>query len=140
MIFSPLQLAHYFALELQLKVNSSFDRQKESTWADNLHLATKCTRVEGKQRWMVTLTVECIANQGANDPYAFHVSVVGAFDLFCDPSQFPEAKLEVNAKSVLFSVVREIVRDLTSRGPYGAIMLPTLSFAASTPPASEAQK
>jgi preprotein translocase subunit SecB len=54
---------------------------------------------------------------------------------------YPEEKIErlvkVNGPSMLYGALREIVKALTSRGPYGAIVLPSPSFYLPQPAAKE---
>ncbi len=85
---------------------------------------------DNTRHWQVTLRVKHQpARKGANTPYYFTVEMVGTFTV---GNEYPPEKIEwlvkTNATSVLFSAAREIVRAITGQGPYGAMILPTVSF------------
>ena len=81
------------------------------------------------RRWQVTLKVTYRPGPDVNTPYHFAIEIVG---LFLVSNQVAEEKvkwwIETNATAVLYSALREIVRALTSRGPYPALLLPTGTF------------
>lgn len=62
-------------------------------------------------------------------PYTAEFEVVGFFAVV---ETFPEKRrtgmVQANAPAVLFGAVREMLTNLTSRGPYPAINLNTVTF------------
>jgi len=61
--------------------------------------------------------------------YTFEIEVVGLFDV---DSEYPADKAEnlvrVNGPAVLFGAIREMVANLTARGPFPTVELPTVTF------------
>ena len=55
------------------------------------------------------------------------VGFFGCRDGFPSPED-EEQFVRVNGSSMLYGAAREIVRSLTSRGPWGELMLPGISF------------
>lgn len=59
--------------------------------------------------------------------YELHIVAVGLFRVAPDWPD-PERMLRVNGCSILYSSAREFLITITSRMPYGAVTLPTISF------------
>jgi hypothetical protein len=62
-------------------------------------------------------------------PYTFSIEVVGTVlvDETVKDANI-ERFIQINGMSLVFSVTREIVRAMTSRGPWGGVLLPTVTF------------
>ena len=64
-----------------------------------------------------------------NAPYSFRAEAVGFFSVV---ESYPEDRAEwlvkTNASSVLYSVVREALRNAMATGPWKPIILPAVSF------------
>ncbi len=61
--------------------------------------------------------------------YKIEVSVVGAFTIDAEwPAEKRRLLLETNAPSLLFGAAREMIANLTARGPWPMVTLPTISF------------
>ena len=84
---------------------------------------------EKKRTWQVILKLAHQPPAEANVPYRFTAEIVGFFIL---TDGFPEDRIErlvkTNGSSMLYGVLREIIRATTARGPYSAIILPSTSF------------
>jgi preprotein translocase subunit SecB len=83
-------------------------------------------------RWRYEIQIESHKSTKKNFPYSFSITMVGLFRL-------PKAKditeektvnllLYANAPAVLYSAAREVLATVTGRGPYPAIMLPSVTF------------
>jgi preprotein translocase subunit SecB len=81
--------------------------------------------------WRVTLDIRHKEVAGEAPRYRFRLRVVGFFAWAGYDTPAPElARLvAVNGASILYSSAREYLLLLTSRGPWGQLSLPTMSFA-----------
>ncbi len=88
--------------------------------------------------FQIQLSIETIDDLGPDLPYEIRLHVIGYFQL--DP-EFEHKDLEhlvqVNGASVLYSAARDFVLTLTSRGPWGPLMLPTINFRIGPRPKAE---
>jgi preprotein translocase subunit SecB len=144
---SPLTLHDYFVTDLSFTVNREFDPTKPATLCvDDLIIKREAKlRDSNPLQWRMTLRIQHQALPGHNTPYAFTLELVGFIDL---APEFPleeekrQRTLEVNGASMLYGAAREIMRSVTSRGPYLQIILPSVSFypKKETPPAPEPEK
>ena len=133
---SPLQLLRYLAPEISCSANLAFDPSKE---CDNALEQLSVNAIVGQQQapenapghsWSVEMKVSQKLKDGQNFPYKFDLSLIGLFlckDGFPAPAD-EEQFVRVNGSSMLYGAARELVRSLTSRGPWGELFLPTLSF------------
>jgi preprotein translocase subunit SecB len=144
---SPLQLKTYFVTSLTFIANKDFDSAKPINlqFEDLQATSSFLPQGDGARHWQVTLRLKHQpARLDANTPYYFTVEMVGFFGIANEyPSEKTEWLVKTNATSVLFSTAREIVRALTAHGPYGPMILPTVSFYDSKPqdaPADSVQK
>ncbi len=67
--------------------------------------------------------------EGVESIYSGEIHVIGYFKVH---EKYPEAKtkklIEVTAASILYGACREMLANLTARGPHGMVSLPSLSF------------
>lgn len=65
----------------------------------------------------------------SNLPYSWSVEILGTFNVLVEGSDEDLARLvTVNGNSMLYGILREVIRSLTAQGPYKAEMLPSVSF------------
>lgn len=137
MIGSPLQLTRYFVTECHVTASKQF-KPKDRMILDGqlLEVEPVCKILANSRHWEVAVRVKFQPGPEANTPYFFTLEVVGFFQVL---PNFPEEKLkplvQTNGPSVLYGIAREVVRDVTGRGPYPQVFLPSVSF---TPPKSQA--
>jgi len=128
---SQLELHDYFVTSLSLTANRSYDREKGVKPSVNDLQVEPILGPDQKdnRHWQLTLKVNYRPGPDVNTPYHFSVEIVGLFQV---SPQVTEEKIkwwiETNATAVLYSALREIVRAVTSRGPYPALLLPTGTF------------
>lgn len=83
-------------------------------------------------RYLVELDVRLLPDRKPNlvCAYAGDVSIEGIFyaNSEVDGSRLSDFLILNNAASMLFGAVREMVLNLTSRGPWPSVMLTTVSF------------
>jgi len=131
MKLSPLQLKHYFVADLRFTAVTQFDPAKEVELKEELLVVEPICKREREEslQWQVTLNLKLDAPVGSNIPYKFAIFVVGIFEVHPNfPRDKSERMVHTNAPSVLFGILREVVRDLTMRGPYSGLILPSVSF------------
>lgn len=80
-------------------------------------------------KFRVTLKVYSDA-AGNDDPYMFNIQLVGYVSVDEGVNPFPgmDIFVERNAVMLLYSAAREILASVSGRGPFPAIILPTLTF------------
>jgi len=128
---APISLTTYFVRELQFKLNESF--QPSTPYIpviEDLDLTPSATaKAEDRRIWDVGLRLELNPALGRNAPYRLLIEVAGIVQVDSSVAeQNIERFVQINGTSVLFGAAREIVRAVTSRGPHGQIMLPTVTF------------
>lgn len=127
MIPSPLQLEHYFFTQMHLDAHPGADPDAEMHFDSSV----QCGRHEDDpRRWMITLTVVIGGEEEDADPaYTGQFEIIGMFRV---DDQFPEDKVanlaHANGAAVLYGSVRELVANLTARGPFPQVLLPTTTF------------
>jgi len=128
MQLSPLLLERcYFQ---QIHIDATPEGTPHSTVGQFKTETTIATAKDQPGKWQVTLTVSLEA-QTKSEPstYSGELQVVG---IFCIDQGYPEANREAlisaNAPAVLFSMARELIANLTARGPYPMVCLPTVTF------------
>lgn len=146
MKISPLLLERYFASDLHFTANRQFNTEKpvEITDAQYSVQANALRNKEEAKQWQITLQIKYQPAALANAPYSFSLEIIGFFKV---AGGFPEEKTEqlvqTNGATILYGIAREIVRDVTARGPHPAMMLPSVSFfepaKKAPPPAAIAQ-
>ena len=128
---SPLQLTEYFLTDLHFSANNEFDPAKDVPLkADHFQVGVEAQpNKDDRRRWQIILKLQHQPAVDANVPYRFTVEIIGFFLVL---PNFPEERIQrlvrTNGASMLYGAVREIVRDMTTRGPYLGVMLPSASF------------
>lgn len=128
MIPSPLHLKTYFFTKIQLVAcPKGCDTPGDGAFASQVEYAR---HEKDPSKWMVQLGVRKTEDDEEGCPeYTFEIQVVG---LFAVDAEFPKEKAErmvrANGPAVLFGAVREMVANLTARGPFPPVTLPTVTF------------
>jgi preprotein translocase subunit SecB len=127
---SPISCNTYYATELSVVANRKYDPEKPSDLTlDDLHVESSIAPLGSNGRWMLVLTVEQDVGSVKNASYNFTLLLIGQFEIVKGvPEKHAEQLLLTNGSSLLYAAAREILRDITSKGPYPPLLLPTLSF------------
>jgi preprotein translocase subunit SecB len=140
MKLSPLQLLSYQLQSVSCNARIDFDSNKPTILrtkafkTESRISAVESKDVDGSTTWKVELTVSQSDDAKANTPYAFEIILTGVFRLTSKIGDVaPAVFVRVNGSSILFGIAREIVRGLTSTGPWGNMLIPTVSFALDSP-------
>jgi preprotein translocase subunit SecB len=125
---SPLQLERIFLTAVHLDAKPEANVPPAIDWRVSSDVAV-ASHATDPLRWKVGLTVNLTCVDAANAPYNGSVSFTG---LFAVADSYPKDKVrfivETNGPSVLYGAAREMFANLTARGPWPAVYLPTQSF------------
>ena len=135
MKLSPLQLTRYVVTEIGCKANPKFNPDKEiagalEQFSVNVRVNALATEKDiPGHSWSLELDVTQKKKDDQNFPYEFNISLLGIFAIQEGPDAEKENRfVQVNGSSTLYGMAREHIRALTAAGPWGAIILPTVSF------------
>ena len=133
---SPLQLVRYLVTDIACTSNPKFNPEKEMVGGmEQFAVEAKASPLETSKDvpghpWSVEMVVSQKIQEGQNFPYEFRIAMVGIFG--CNNSAAVDEKetrfVRVNGSSMLYGIAREQIRALTAASPWGAILLPTMSF------------
>jgi preprotein translocase subunit SecB len=125
---SPLQLERIFLTAVHLDAKPEAKAPPGIDWRVSSDV-TVASHATDPLRWKVGLTVNLTCVDAANAPYNGSVSFTG---LFAVADSYPKDKVrflvETNGPSVLYGAAREMFANLTARGPWPMVQLPTQSF------------
>lgn len=125
----PLQLEQ--SLISRLRVDANGDHVPGSDDESQIETRVAISSVPTSSgRWHVQLEVQIVPSKDKPGPYEIEIKVHGFF--LVHPTVPPAAVrqlLGVTGASILYSAAREHLLLVTGRGPWGALQLPTTSFA-----------
>lgn len=130
---SPLQLEAYFLKDLSFSLTNDLKKlSSEKTEFEGLDISINDTTTsidKDSRKWNSEVVVEAKSKSKTKVPYIFKVVMVGFFSI--DP-KYPEERAqmlaETNAPAILYSSIREVIFNLTSRSPYPNLLLPSITF------------
>jgi preprotein translocase subunit SecB len=128
---ASISLTTYFVRELQFKLNDSFERLRPYIpTLEDLEVTTDAvTKTEDRRSWELCLRLALNPAPERNSPYSFLIEIAGIVQVEASvKDENIERFVRINGTSLLFSAAREIVRAVTSRGPHGSILVPTVTF------------
>lgn len=133
---SPLQLLRYAVPEISCSANPAFDPNKEIQGGIEQFSVEAVVKQQKPpdnfpgHAWSVEMNISQKLIEGHNFPYKFDMILAGFF--VCSstlPAEVNEERfVRVNGSSTLYGAAREFVRIVTASGPWGPILLPTVSF------------
>ena len=126
----PLQLERYFYSRVTFEANPEY---KPGEGSETIKLKetpmTLLRHAEDTRRWQVILDIDTPSLKESPGPYYIDLQVVGFFGVVPDfPEEDIETLLGVTGSSILYSAAREFIMLITSRGPWPAVSLPTVTF------------
>jgi preprotein translocase subunit SecB len=128
---APLQLKYYFVTDLLIKARHDYNLEKDRKYdIKDFHSDIKYSKKKEYPRIrQVSLKLLYKPQKNDNMPYEFNINVIGFFEI---SSKLPESEVEnmvgFNAPAMLYSAAREIIANISGRGPWGPFLLPTVSF------------
>jgi preprotein translocase subunit SecB len=126
---APLQVNRIFFSEVHI-LNSPSPSPDENVIPDLEIDPTLQPRKEGSGEWCLVLRVLLKSREGMMASYVGKIETVGLFTV--DESAWSVENCEklvfVNGAGILYSATREMVLNITSRGLFPPIILPSYSF------------
>lgn len=124
---TPLHLEEYFFPVIQTIADADYDMDQGDNSIPPPEIKVNCKH--GKENiYQVTVNISLVPEDEENlIPYTLDIIAVGIFRIDKDWPD-PEKLAIVNGGSILYSAARELIITVTSRGPWGAVTLPTFSF------------
>jgi|SRR6266498_2087381 len=122
---SPLELERYFFTKVHVDAITGSSSKATSTVKAAVNLKQ---RVDDKRRFLVQVDVTISATAHEPAQYRGDISVVGYFKV--DPSyqKDPAELAGRNGAAILYSAAREMLANITARGPWPTFALPWFSF------------
>jgi len=126
-----LQLENYFFKRLLVDAQLP-DGEDEPRFERSPPVTTEIElypHVEDENRYQVRMVIERDDAQQSPGTYEVELEVYGFFSVSPDwPEEERESIVRVTGASILYGAAREHLLAVTSRGPWPALMLPTISF------------
>ncbi len=125
MMLSPLSLENYFFTRIHVEAcNAGCDGPGDLSCE-----VASAHHKDNPRRWQITFSLKNEAAKDAPPPYMFDIEVVGLFKVQDDlPQEQVRQFAEINGSAVLYGSVREMISNLTGRGPHAPLLLPTMTF------------
>jgi preprotein translocase subunit SecB len=142
---SPLQLEGYYVREFHFAVSPGLEEQARLAMQPGLHLQGESLfepdplsvnvlsgggpNAEDPTRWSAVIELKTQHKPETRFPYDFRIVMVGYFQVHIPPGDKPgdfEAALKTGATSILYSAAREFIAGVTARGPFPAVVLPSV--------------
>jgi preprotein translocase subunit SecB len=125
---SPLQLKNSLFTDVRITSQHLTETEMQGGMETAVEFRTQVDP-NNKRLWQIIVRVHMRGSGNVKAPCVGTVECVGAFEVV---PEWPEDKIEqlvaVNGTGLLYSSIRDMVCNITSRGPWGMIMLPTQSF------------
>jgi|ERR1051325_4522652 preprotein translocase subunit SecB len=123
---SPLQLERHFFTRIQLEANPG----GKPELGNLLHSQVEVGRApEDQKRFQVVLRLKL---QSPADGQACYTGQIDAVGLFRVVDSWPEDRIldlvQANGAALVFGAIREMVCNLTARGPWPQVTLQTVTF------------
>jgi len=133
---SALRLEKHFFTKIELRPNMDAKPGGASSLACGVQTA-KAT--DDPTRYQITLTVTLDHNTAASakSHYSGVIEVVGFFRVAKGYGDDPERLVNISGSSLLYGAAREMVCNLTARGPWPMLTLPTMNFTPQDGPKKE---
>jgi preprotein translocase subunit SecB len=129
---APLELLDYHVRAMSFEVNLKCDRSKPSQLdLEDVDISNEVAQMQNeKNRYAVTLNLEIKAPENKNTPYAISLEMYGYFQVSEKmPEEMRERIVKTNGTTILYGAAREIIKEMTGRGVFRSILIPTASFA-----------
>ena len=130
---SPLALVDYCFPVVQVVANPNVEQNVE---INDIQYDAEVGLALSEDGDVYQVSVEISSLDPKNDEkinaYSVNLVALGHFQVHPDWPE-PEKLARINGASILYSAAREFLITITSRGPWGAISLPTKSFNTLTP-------
>lgn len=132
---SPISLTASLILESWVKANLSPTQDEDAPRPAHLAHQDIATDVECAQReddplaQRVLLSISLTPKAKSRYNYDFRIEMMGFFRLAPDwPEEQRSSLVAINGPSLLYSAAREHLAQITARGPFPSLFLPSITF------------
>lgn len=123
---SPLQLSRHFFTKVVVEANPN--GKPEISNQLNCHLEVGQSAEDAKQ-WQVTVRLKLESPSEGEACYTGEIHAVGLFRVV---DGWPDEKIpllvEANGAALLYGAIREMLLNLTARGPWAPVLLNSMTF------------
>ncbi|OEU64779.1 MAG: hypothetical protein BA863_04750 [Desulfovibrio sp. S3730MH75] len=129
-----VELINHFFPEIHINANPNTSQEQiapENEFDLNFDIKVEVRRTEddeGEERYVVLLNLKTDDPEGIG-AWLIDISVMGYFKFVQDLPPAQKGNIAyVTGQSILYGIMREMVHNLTLRGPYDPVYLPTVTF------------
>ena len=123
---SPLQLERYFFTHVAIVAHPEPGAKNSNQVETTVEVGQG---VEDGHRYQVVVRLKLLPPEKGAATYTGEVHAVGFFKVAADwPKDKARQLVETNGAAVLYGATREMVCNLTARGPWPSLMLPSVTF------------
>jgi preprotein translocase subunit SecB len=123
---SPLEISSYFYPAVSVAADAEFKPGKDIA-PPNIEVKVSVDHVENNTYQVAMEIALGPENEEKRQPYAIELIAIGIFHV--DPDfPNPEKLLRLNGAAILYGAAREFIITITSRGPWGPVTVPSISF------------
>jgi|SRR5947209_11347498 len=142
---SPLAIEGYYVEELSVSLTPKYKKKQEYLAWIGFHFQPEsmykpdpvtfdvfgdlAQNRDEHNRWRYEIQIKSHESKRKNFPYSFNVGLVGYFRVDEKlPENVKRIFINASAPAILYAAARELLATVTGRGPYPAIILPSVSF------------
>jgi preprotein translocase subunit SecB len=123
---SPLEISSYFFPAVSVAADAEF-KPAEDTSPPHIEVKVSVDHVENNTYQVALEITFGPENEEKKQPYAIEMIAIGIFHVAPDFPD-PEKLMRLNGAAILYGAAREFLITITSRGPWGAVTIPSISF------------
>ncbi len=124
---SPLEIISYFFPAVTVAADPTFDPEAKRIEPE-VKVKVGVDRDEENDSYQVALDISFEPESEENSyPYSVSLIAIGIFKVAPNYPD-PDKLLGITGASIIYGAAREFIITITSRGPWGAVMLPSISF------------
>ncbi len=121
---SPLNLTKYFFTKTTIEANPEHNPKNERGFS--VDISARLTKIS-TEKYQLEFNINIKEDKAANCPYFGDVQVVGVFSIKNETSPTDKVTIiHIEGGELLYSAAREHILSITSRGPWGGVILPTI--------------
>jgi preprotein translocase subunit SecB len=127
MMNTPLRLDSYFFPVVQVVANPKY-RNAEEQQEQPFRISPSVAKNGENGLYQVSVEISLLQEEKKSPvPYSIQLVAFGFFAVQPDWPE-PEKLLFINGSTILYAAAREFLITISSRGPWGAVTLPMVSF------------
>jgi preprotein translocase subunit SecB len=124
---TPLRLNNYFFPVVQVVANPKY-RKTDEHREPRFKISPSFKKNDENDLYQVSVDIHLLhKEEEVQVPYLIHLVAFGFFEVQPEWPE-PEKLLFINGSTILYAAAREYLITVSSRGPWGAVTLPMVSF------------